>query len=89
MTKQRVLIAMSGGVDSTAAALMLQRSGYHVDGVMLHLHSEADESAEQDARAAAERLGIGFTLLDGQAAFRRPSSPSPPALNLSQHQGLF
>ena len=71
MTKQRVLIAMSGGVDSTAAALMLQRSGYHVDGVMLRLHGEADESAERDARAAAERLGIGFTLLDGQAEFRR------------------
>ena len=71
MTKQRVLIAMSGGVDSTAAALMLQRSGYHVDGVMLRLHGESDESAERDARAAAERLGIGFTLLDGQAEFRR------------------
>ena len=71
MTKQRVLIAMSGGVDSTAAALLLQREGCHVDGVMLHLHGAADGSAEQDARAAAERLGIGFTLLDGQDAFRR------------------
>ena len=71
MTKQRVLIAMSGGVDSTAAALLLQREGYHVDGVMLHLHGEANESAEQDARAAAEQLDIGFTLLDGQAEFRR------------------
>ncbi len=71
MTRQRVLIAMSGGVDSTAAALLLQKEGYHVDGVMLHLHGAADASAEQDARAAAERLGIGFTLLDGQEAFRR------------------
>lgn len=71
MTKQRVLLAMSGGVDSTAAAVLLLHEGYHVDGVMLHLHGEADASAEADARAAAEHLGIGFTLLDGQEAFRR------------------
>lgn len=71
MMKQRVLLAMSGGVDSTAAAVLLLQSGCHVDGVMLHLHGEADESAERDARAAAAQLGIGFTLLDGQEAFRR------------------
>ena len=71
MKKQRVLVAMSGGVDSTAAAVLLLRSGYCVDGVMLRLHGAADESAEADASAAAERLGIGFTLLDGQEAFRR------------------
>lgn len=71
MTKQRVLLAMSGGVDSTAAAVLLLQEGYHVDGAMLHLHGEADESAEADARAAAAQLGLGFTLLDGQDAFRR------------------
>ena len=71
MTKQRVLLAMSGGVDSTAAAVLLLQEGYHVDGVMLHLHGEADKSAEADARAAAAHLGIGFTLLDGQESFRR------------------
>ncbi|MBQ3548867.1 MAG: tRNA 2-thiouridine(34) synthase MnmA [Oscillospiraceae bacterium] len=70
MTKERVLIAMSGGVDSTAAALLLQRGGYHVDGVMLRLHGEADENAETDARAAAAQLGVGFTLLEAQDAFR-------------------
>ena len=71
MKQQRVLLAMSGGVDSTAAAVLLLQEGYHVDGVMLHLHGEADESAERDARAAADHLGIGFTLLDGQDTFRR------------------
>ena len=71
MTKQRVLLAMSGGVDSTAAAVLLLQEGYHVDGVMLHLHGKADESAEAAARTAAAHLGIGFTLLDGQESFRR------------------
>ena len=66
MTKQRVLLAMSGGVDSTAAAVLLLQEGCHVDGIMLHLHGEADASAEADARTAAAHLGIGFTLLDGQ-----------------------
>ena len=71
MTKQRVLLAMSGGVDSTAAAVLLLQEGCHVDGIMLYLHGEADASAEADARTAAAHLGIGFTLLDGQEAFRR------------------
>ena len=71
MTKQRVLMARSGGVDSTAGALLLQRQGYEVDGVMLRLHNERDTSAEQDARDAAARLHIGFTVLDAQHDFRR------------------
>lgn len=71
MTKQRVLVAMSGGVDSTAAAVLLQQAGYEVGGVMLLLHGGADESAERDARDAAARLDIDFTLLDGQKTFRQ------------------
>ena len=71
---ERVLLGMSGGVDSTAAALLLQAAGYEVLGACLLLH-EADggcgaaEEAEA-ARRAAERLGIPFFTPDCREVFR-------------------
>ena len=66
--EKRILLALSGGVDSTAAALLLQRSGYICDGAMLELHEGTDPA---DARAAAEKLHMGFHLFDEWEAFRR------------------
>lgn len=71
MSEKRVLAAMSGGVDSSAAAVLLQQQGYAVEGAMLRLHDAFDPSAESDARAAAARLGIPFHLLDRQADFQQ------------------
>lgn len=66
------LIAMSGGVDSSVAAICMQQAGYSCRGVMLRLHDageEAAETAEADAKAVADRLGIPFVVLDWRTAF--------------------
>ncbi len=77
MTK-RVLIAMSGGVDSSAAALLLQRAGYACAGAMLKLYD--GETAEggccsaddaEDARAVAARLGMDFYVWNETERFHR------------------
>lgn len=69
----RVCVAMSGGVDSTGAALLLLRQGYDVFGVTLRLRPDCSGSREpeiDDARAAAAALGIPHAVLDLRALFR-------------------
>ena len=68
MKNHRVLVGMSGGVDSRVGALLLQRQGWEVQGLMLELCSGGAGSAA-DARAVAEHLGIPFSVHDGRAAF--------------------
>ncbi len=69
----RVLVAMSGGVDSSVAALLLQRQGHDVVGVFMR-NGVAGKSAQEksccsasdarDAAVVAERLGVPFYAVD-------------------------
>jgi len=58
---RRVVLGLSGGVDSAVAARLLQREGYEVIGLYLDIGTEA---ARQDALSTAEFLGVPLTVLD-------------------------
>jgi|SRR5579871_285468 len=76
--KQRVVVAMSGGVDSSVTAALMVRAGYEVVGVTLRLYSAAAKRKGaccagediHDARRVAERLGIAHYVLDYEERFR-------------------
>ena len=68
---KRAIVAMSGGVDSSVAALLVQQAGYEAVGVTLRLHGEGQgPDPAEDARAAAARLGLDFRVLDFSESFR-------------------
>ena len=79
--KARVLVGMSGGVDSSATAALLVEQGYDVVGVTLKLWpqdciSRAEDKccgpqAVVDARAVCHKLGIPYYLIDEAADFQR------------------
>ena len=65
-----VAVAMSGGVDSSAAAVLLERQGYDLMGVTLCLHEYAGSEA-QDAARVAEQLGFAHRTFDLSGEFCR------------------
>jgi tRNA-specific 2-thiouridylase len=70
-----VVVAMSGGVDSSVAAALLVEQGYSVTGVMMRLWAETDNrcctpEAMADARHVAEQLGIPFHVVGYEAEFK-------------------
>jgi tRNA-specific 2-thiouridylase len=76
--RKRVVVAMSGGVDSSVCAALLQEQGYEVIGMMMRLWSEpgaesANRCCTPDSMALARRvsakLGIPFYAVDAQEIF--------------------
>ena len=68
---KRVLLGMSGGTDSSVAAMRLLEAGYEVTGVTFRFY-ELNDSTEylEDARHLAERLGIRHITYDAREIFR-------------------
>ena len=71
--KAKVLIGMSGGVDSTVATMLLREQGYEVEGVYMKLHTKPGyhEIHLARARKAAEFAGVKLHVLDLQEDFER------------------
>ena len=77
MGKKRVVVGMSGGVDSSVAALLLKQQGYAVSGLFMK-NWEDDDTAEYcssredliDAVAVAEKLGIDIDVVNFSAEYK-------------------
>ncbi len=79
-TRRRVVVAMSGGVDSSVVAGLLKRQGHEVIGITLQLYDHGQATSRpgsccagqdiHDARRVAEKLGIAHYVLDYEARFR-------------------
>ena len=76
-----VVVAMSGGVDSSVAAALLTEQGYRCIGVMMRLWAEVasgkgsgnkccDEESVDDARRVADQLGMPFYLINVERPFK-------------------
>lgn len=82
MAGNKVVVGMSGGVDSSVAAYLLKKQGYDVIGVTMQIWQETDEftqeeeggccglSAVEDARRVAERLKIPYYVMNFRKEFR-------------------
>ncbi len=82
MSKGRVMLGMSGGVDSSVAAAVLKEQGYEVVGVTMQIWPDMQEevrqtqggccslSAVDDARRVADKLGINYYVLNFKDVFQ-------------------
>ncbi|MDT0574864.1 tRNA 2-thiouridine(34) synthase MnmA [Croceicoccus sp. F390] len=80
VSARRIVVAMSGGVDSSVVAALAAASGAEVIGITLQLYDHGEATKRKgaccagddirDARAVADRLGIAHYVFDHESAFR-------------------
>ena len=70
MKNNRVLLGMSGGVDSSVSALLLKKQGYEVVGITMLLCSGEDTEAIKDAKNICKKLNIEHYVYDLQKEFK-------------------
>jgi tRNA-specific 2-thiouridylase len=76
--KKKILVAISGGVDSSVAAKLLKNQGHDVTGVFLFFWKDdkeenkaSSQSAFLDAQAVAKKIGVSFISLDYAKEFKK------------------
>lgn len=70
--RKKVLVGLSGGIDSSVSALLLQKEGFEVEGVYMKLHSTSEEYHKNNLEAVAKVsnfLGIKYHILDIENKF--------------------
>lgn len=68
---KKVIVGISGGVDSAVAAVLLKSQGCEVVGIFMKLGIAGDNESEKSARAVAEKLGIKFCVLNLRKKFKK------------------
>lgn len=74
MEKKKVIIGLSGGVDSSVAAYLLKEQGYEVIGVTMEIWQDNDKNenpAVTDAKKVAQSLGIEYHVVDFKDIFEK------------------
>ena len=69
MVQEKVLIGMSGGVDSSVAALILKEQGFETAGTTLILCKDAAESAANEAKSVCDTMGIAHYTVNLKKQF--------------------
>ena len=68
---KKVLLGMSGGVDSSVSAIILQKQGYEVIGLTMMLCEDEKSTAIQDAKKVCEKLDIEHHVVDLKKEFKK------------------